>query len=182
MSATQLKKLSWWHESILDWELENPERSMRECSVTFGISETWLSIIRNSDIYKEYAAQRRLEHNANVSMSVVERVEAVADTSLEVLQERIDSERNTIGLGVVNDTCTMALKALGFGSKGSDRGGDTQVNLILGAASPELLGRARDKMKLINAHAASDVVGADSPQEIEVEDHSRPPKLMPTTS
>ena len=180
MSATQLKKMSWWHESILDWELNNPDKSMGECALTFGVTETWLSIIRNSDIYKEYAAQRRILHNENVSKSIIERVEEVAGVSLEVLQERIDRERHTIGLGIVNDTCGMALKALGFGVKHGGEG--SQVNVMIGVASPELLDRAREKMRLIGAHSELDRVGASDPPETEVENPDKPPRLMPTTA
>ena len=152
MAMNQVKKVSFWHESIVDWELQNPEKSMGACAEYFGVTEPWLSTIRNSDIFKEYAALRRGEHSENVSLSIVERAEAVAGVSLEVLEERIQNERRTISLGIVNDAAAMALKALGFGQKQDGRGGgNTQVNIMLGA-DPELLARAREKMRVANAH------------------------------
>ena len=148
MSATQIKKVSWWHESILDWELENPDKNLGECAREFRVSETWLSIIRNSDVYREYAALRRKDHNENVSKSIIERVEDVADLSLEVLHERIEKERETIGLKIVTQTCELALKSLGFGQRSDSK--ETQVNVTIGNIDPSLLERARNKMKLIN--------------------------------
>jgi len=114
---TQVKKVSYWHQSIVEWELDNPEQSMGDCARYFNVTEPWLSTIRNSDIFREYAAMRQDEHFDNVSMGIVERVERVAGMSLEVLEERIDRERESIGLNVVNDTASMALKALALGRK-----------------------------------------------------------------
>ena len=170
MAMNQVKKVSFWHESIVDWELQNPEKSMGDCALYFGVTEPWLSVIRNSDIFKEYAALRRGEHSENVSLSIVERAEAVAGVSLEVLEERIQKERNTIGLGIVNDTAAMALKALGFGQKQDGRGGgnSTQVNIVLGA-DPELLARARETMRLANAHREPASVGAPVGPQLEEE-------------
>lgn len=170
MAMNQVKKVSFWHESIVDWELQNPDKSMGECAEYFGVTEPWLSVIRNSDIFREYSALRRGEHNENVSMSVIDRVEAVAGVSLEVLEERIRAERHSIGLGIVNDTATMALKALGFGKKQDSRTNNTQVNIVL-SADPELLARARDKMRLANAHPQEQL------KEEEPEQHQSPRAL-----
>ena len=79
---------------------------------------------------------------------------------MEVLQERIRRERDNIGLGIVNDSAALALKAMGFGQKNDGRGNGTQVNIILGGASKEVLERARDKMRTVNAHREPDSVGA----------------------
>jgi len=186
MAMNQVKKVSFWHESIVDWELQNPEKSMGDCALYFNVTETWLSTIRNSDIFKEYSALRRGEHNENISMSIIDRAEAVAGVSLEVLEERIQKERDTIGLGIVNDTAAMALKALGFGQK-QDTRSNTQVNIVLGA-DPALLARARDKMRLANAHrditvdARTEPAGVRAPgsPQLEEETAEQPPRALPT--
>ncbi len=179
MSATQIKKINWWHKSIFDWEIANPSLKLNDCAKAFGVSATWLSIIRNSDIFIEYAALRREEHNNNVSKTVIERVEDVADISLEVLEERIRNERRTLGLGIVNNTAEMALKALGFGQKPSGRGEGTQVNVILGGADPALLARAREKMRTVNARMepAPQTITVDVPEHEE-----QPPEALPAPS
>ena len=151
MSATQIKKISWWHESILDWELTYPDKSMGDCAQHFSVSESWLSVIRNSDLYRAYSAKRRADHNSNVSASVIDGVEDLAKISLEVLKSRIDKGRDTIPLPIVTDSCSMALKALGFGGNTSrGNGGSTQVNVVVGAVDGEVLSRAREKMRRIN--------------------------------
>lgn len=138
----------------MDWELANPDLHLKECAKLLGVTQTYLSIIRNSDAFIEYRAKRRIEHNENVSVSVVERTEELAGLTLEVLHERIEAERESISLGGVKETCDMALKALGFGGA---RGGDaTQVNIVIGADA-ETLSRARETLRSINQANAEGV-------------------------
>jgi len=148
MSAVQLKKVSWWHEAIFDWELQHPDRKLYECAAELGVTQAWLSTIRNSDVYREYAAARRTDHNGTVSTSIVDRVEDVAGISLSVLKKRIAEERESISLQTVNDTCSMALRALGFGANRS-RTPDQQVTVQINMANPALLDRAREKMRVL---------------------------------
>jgi len=152
MSAVQLKKVSWWHEAIFDWELQHPDRKLYECAAELGVTQAWLSTIRNSDVYREYAAARRADHNGTVSTSIVDRVEDVAGISLSVLKKRIAEERESISLQTVNDTCSMALRALGFGANRS-RTPDQQVTVQINMANPALLDRAREKMRVLRAGA-----------------------------
>ena len=154
MSQIQLKKVNWWHKSLVDWELANPHAKLNDCAEAFRMSASYLSIVRNSDVYIEYANERRAEHNALVSESVIEKVEKVAGLSLDVLNERIEKERDEIGLGMVKDTADLALKALGFGSR-NNGGGGGGVQIIMGA-SPEAIERARTRMKTINANQSSE--------------------------
>jgi len=140
------------HEAIVDWELLNPGDTRRNCALALGISECGLSIIYNSDAFIDYRSRRMREHQALVSESVIEKTEAVAKISLDILEERFDQERKVIPLGGVKDTAEMALKALGFGQPrpGNYPPGGGNVTVIVGA-SPEQLAQARDRMKTINA-------------------------------
>lgn len=145
-----IKKVSWWHQSIVDWELANPHRSMGDCAEFFDVTPAWLSTVRNSDAFRAYAARRRNEHNDNVSQGVIGKVEKLAELSMEVLSERIVAERRTIGLEGLKDTAEMALKALGFGqAKGNAAGATTnvQVNVV----DAQALAIARERMRSIGA-------------------------------
>ncbi len=150
MAEVQLKKVSWWHKSIVDWELEHPSLMLGDCARAFNVSQTWLSVIRNSDAFRAYEEGRRAEHNSNVSKSIIDRVEEVAEISLDVLHERIKKEKETIGLREVNNTAALALKALGFGQPKNRNDASVNVNFNFGA-DQELLASARAKMKLINS-------------------------------
>ncbi|MFQ5741976.1 MAG: hypothetical protein ACE5HV_00125 [Acidobacteriota bacterium] len=144
------KGLSYRHEYIVDWCLKHPEGLMKDLAAELGVSEQHLSLVRNSDAFKDYEARRRAEHNETLSKSIVEEVEDLAHLSVEVLNERIESERQTLGLTLVRETADMALKALGFGSR---RGDDNRsINtLVINGADPALLERARARMRAANS-------------------------------
>lgn len=146
----QVKRITPNHEAIVDWEILHPGGTMRNCADEIGMSESAISIIRNSDIFKDYRNRRLADHHSHISESVVEKTELLACTSLDVLEERIDRERREIALGGVKDTAEMALRALGFGPAAQPaRGAGSNLTVIVGA-SPEMLADARAKMRLVN--------------------------------
>lgn len=114
MAEAQIKKVNWWHEAIFEWMISNPEASLRQCAEAFKVTQSWLSVIINSDVFKERFADRRDEHFSNVSRNVAEQVNGLASLSLDVLEERIERERDNIGLSMVKETAEMALKASGY--------------------------------------------------------------------
>ena len=152
-----VKRITPNHEAIVDWEILHPGGRMHECSADIGMCESAISIIRNSDVFIDYRNRRLADHHAHISESVVEKTELLACTSLEVLEERINSERDKISLGGVKDTADMALRALGFGASKQDtaRGGGNVVVMV--GATPEMLEAAREKMRATTPASVEEV-------------------------
>lgn len=151
MAQVQRKNVTPRHEAIVDWEILNPAGNGNECAEALGILPASLSIIKHSDAFIDYRARRLASHHENVSDTVIDKTEHLAKLSLDILAERFDGARNEIPLGGVKDTCEMALKALGFGNNPNASGGGqgNTTNILIGA-SPDLLGRAREKMLAVN--------------------------------
>lgn len=148
--SAQVKKVSWWHEQIVDWELQNPHRNLGDCARFFGVTQTYLSVLRNSDAFINYRAGRMGLHQENVSETVVANAQKLANISMEVLQERISRERKDIALGGVRDTAEMALKALGFGIpavKGGNGNGGNSTEVTVNIVDSSALEAARQKMR-----------------------------------
>lgn len=60
MAAAQIQSISHRHEAIADWLLVNPEvKNLEVLCDMLHVSRTWLSIVMNSDVFKEYFAKRR---------------------------------------------------------------------------------------------------------------------------
>ena len=157
-----VKRITPNHEAIVDWEILHPAGRMYECSADIGMCESAISIIRNSDVFKDYRNRRLAKHHANISNSVLEKTELLACTSLEVLEERINEERDKISLGGVKDTADMALKALGFGASKQDGGRAGGNVVVMVGATQEMLEAAREKMKAMTPTSAEEVSDADS--------------------
>jgi hypothetical protein len=123
-----------------------------------GVTQSYLSVVINSDAFRDYFNARRAEHNGSVSKSIIERVEELAGTTLEVLNERIAAERKTVGLSAVSDAAEIALKALGFGAQKQNNGnGNFQQNNVqnvfhIGGASLDTLESARADMRALNGN------------------------------
>lgn len=155
-----IKKVSWWHKSIVDWMYSNPHRTKADCAEFFSVQPAWISTITNSDAFRAYENSRRIEHNGNVSKSVIEQVEGLAALSMEVLHERIKAERKTINLSGVMETADMALKALGFGAKANGNGGGNAGNVVqINIVDPATLARSRERMRLMNGEGEGESVG-----------------------
>lgn len=141
---THIKRTNWWHEQIVDWELMNPSAKLYDCAQHFGKTEAWLSTVRNSDAYREFRARRIAEHQNMVSETVIEKVEGLAALTLDTLHDRIEREKDDISLGFVRETAETALKALGYGARGTAAPAPVvQINVV----SAESLSRARELMR-----------------------------------
>lgn len=127
----QLKKLSWWHDEIINWMIQNPGLRLKDAAAHFDVHPAYLYRIVNTPMFRELLAQRKLEHFSNVSRSVIEGVSDLTKLTLETIEERIVSERESISLEFLSETLKTTLKAMGMGGRGP--GGNT--NVFIGGAN-----------------------------------------------
>ena len=145
MGATQVKKIRYTTDAIIDAILVNPAVSQGELAEMFGYTQTWISIIVNSDAFKNRLAERKGELvDPQITASVEARLEALGKASLDRLLERVNSSVPLKPLELV------AMAKLGVGNR-ADRPVQppTQNNLYVlsmpapAASSQEWLSTAR---------------------------------------
>ncbi len=158
--SVQIKSVRPWHEQVVDWMLQNPHLTQGQCALFFHKTETWLSLVINSDLFREYKARRFADHHENVSHSVIERVSGLAGLSLEVLHDRIKEEKEDIPLGIVLDSATLMLKSMGYGPKQTAAAPVATINLNLNGAPAEVLAAARDDLR--KTHVENTVEAEDA--------------------
>jgi hypothetical protein len=122
VTATNITQIKPWHESLADWYIQNPTASNRQTAKFFNVSEQWVSIVKNSDGFKELMKNRREAHRDLVSVSVINKVEALAEQAIDELADQMG--RKDLPVEHVKDIAAMSLKAMGFGG---DRGGGAAV-------------------------------------------------------
>ena len=62
MAEVQIASMSHRHKAIADWLLMHPEvKNLDLLAEHMQISRSWLSIVMNSDVFKEYFEKRRQE-------------------------------------------------------------------------------------------------------------------------
>lgn len=141
MTATDIKRISPWHEALADFIIQWPQASNKEIAAHFKVSSQWVSIVKNSDNFKELMKTRRAEHRDLVSASVINKVEALAEQAIDEISRQI--EHKELPVEHVKDIAAMSLKAMGFGG---DRGGAAVQNNINVVVDREALFEARQKL------------------------------------
>lgn len=146
--SAQINNVKAWHEELMDFMLAQPRAGLKETSEYFGVSMSWLSVVKNSDAFKDAWEKRRENHSSAVSVSLVQRVEALAEVALETMTQRLEREGESIGLSTLREVSETALKSLGFGMRDARAGGSQQAHSITNnnmiVVDRETLARARD--------------------------------------
>lgn len=112
MAAVQIKSVRWYHDRIIDLMLTTEvPLSQNEIAKLIGYSASWVSIMVNSDAFKERLAERKAELTDPVlAASINDRLDALARRSLDKLLDRLDQ-------GVVKTGELIAMAKLGVGDK-----------------------------------------------------------------
>lgn len=163
MSEIDVKLTKPWHEALADFYIQYPQASGREAAAYFKVSTAWISIVKNSDSFKELLRHRLVAHRELISVSVINKVEALADQALDELAKQMNDRE--LPVEHVKDIAAMSLKAMGFGG---DRGGAAVQNNITIVADRTALAEARDKLL---ASRATLVIEAAKEEEKENEQH-----------
>jgi len=152
-ASSQVAKLSIRHEAILHFLLSNPTVPRWAVAQRFGVTESWLSIITNSDAFAE--ARNRLTDVAfhETVLPLREKILLAADRSLDRLNELVPHCND---LDVVRKTADSVLAACGFGSGAQLPRPQAQTNIqnnFYGNASAEVVARARSLVGVGGANA-----------------------------
>lgn len=113
MGAIQIKSVRWHHDRIIDFILAHPTApTQAEIAAHFGFTQSWISIIINSDAFRHRLEERKAELvDPVIAASIEERLNALAKRSLDKLLDRLDS-----GVPVSNSDL-VAMAKLGVGDK-----------------------------------------------------------------
>lgn len=129
LEGAPVKKLSWTHKLAIDLMIQHPEWTSRELGQFFGHSDSWVSMVVNSDAFQAKLAERREEVlNPAIRASIEERFRNLAATSLDRLQTKLAnpnvSERTVLA------SVELSIKALGLGARPA-AGPQVQVAIIV---------------------------------------------------
>jgi hypothetical protein len=111
----QLGKIRYTHDAMIDQIIANPAISQGALAELFGFTQPWVSIVINSDAFRERLADRKAELcDPLVLASIEEKFKALADLSLAKLLRKLEATEDTETLF---RGAELATKALGYGAK-----------------------------------------------------------------
>lgn len=143
-------KLNWWYESVIDWMLANPHRTLRDCASEFNVTPTWIYVLTKSQSFRDAIRDRREQHNFMLSTGIIDKTAAVADMALDLLSERLCATGDTLPVKTLSEVADTAMSRLGYGSNGgagnsrNPMAQQTQVNVFVDA---NLLAEARSALQ-----------------------------------
>lgn len=118
--------LNYSHDAMVDTMIANPSINQNGLAAMFDKTPAWVSVILASDAFKmRLAARREQLIDPAILSSIEERFRALAEKSLEVLQEKLCQPQ-------VSDD--LALKAAALGAKALGIGGNASPKLVVNSS------------------------------------------------
>ena len=130
--------------------IADPRLSGREAAARFGVSPVWISIVKNSPIFRAEFEKRRERICQTFEERIVGKATAVAELSLEIMSERIERDGDIMPLGQLIKSTSFAAKLLGYGPGKGLGPGAAPVQVQINAVGPEVLAEAREKMRQLD--------------------------------
>lgn len=138
-NATQIAKVSWTHEDMIDFILLNPGVTDVEIGRRYGYSGAWVCTVRNSDAFRARVAARRLEVVDPVLQTTVnERLVGMTDRAIQRMAEKLDSPAGV--------TDALVAKAVELGIRGMGLGGYRPPDTPDGATTDDRLERLATRL------------------------------------
>lgn len=113
MSETNILKrgLQNVHEQMALWMLQNPSATLRDMSMAFGYTPSWLSQVINSDMFKAYMAERMKDVEFGVAIDIPSRMAALAHLAIDRMEEKLSK---TEDVEVVVDAFDKVMHRYGY--------------------------------------------------------------------
>lgn len=86
----ELRRISFSHEALINWMIENPHRNLRDAAAYFDYTQAWLSSIIHSDLFQAKLAERQNAVFALVAQGIPAKLAAATDIALGKLTEKLE--------------------------------------------------------------------------------------------
>lgn len=140
----------WWYASICDYRLSHPGCTNKEIAAFLRKSENTISAIANTDLYREYEAQRKQAWRARSEETLRAKLTSVTMLALDSAEAQLRKKGDQIPLAIAKDLLETGLDRLGFGPQAAP---SVVVNnhqvLIPNAVSPAALEDARKTLRAL---------------------------------
>jgi hypothetical protein len=106
-----------WYPAIADWQLEHPGGKLTDCAKELGKHVNTITMIVNTDMYRDYFARRREEWTRNHDFSIINKTTHVAERALDVMLDKLEKQADKLPMNLVTEVATSALDRLGYAPK-----------------------------------------------------------------
>lgn len=111
----EMKKISYTHDAVIDFIIENPMAGHQEIAEHFGYSKVWISRLVCSDAFQARLAKKKDIVLNGIAASVEERMRETTLKALDILDDKLDA---TSDPKLAMQFLTLTAKAAGYGARG----------------------------------------------------------------
>ncbi len=127
-----------WHEAVIDMWLLDPTLKQGEIARALGKTESWLSILVNSDAFRaKYAARKAELVDPVIAAGAEDRLKAVVSVAAEELVRRLTLAPGGMSVKDLNSSISTASRALGMGAAPSGPAVQQTLYVIPAPAAPK---------------------------------------------
>ena len=107
---------SWqpWYISIFDWMVQHPDGDAIDCAKALNRHPATIRYVINSDMFREFHAQRKARWREAHDFAIMLRITQVATKSLDVLLDKLEKQADKIPTNLVTEIATSSLDRLGY--------------------------------------------------------------------
>lgn len=116
MAAAPLRNISYTHEALINWMLENPDRPLRDAAAYFGYTQAWISTVIHSDIFQAKLGARQEAVFAQIATDIPSKLRTAANIALERVTLKLEETEDA---GFLLDATDKLLHRMGFAPNGS---------------------------------------------------------------
>lgn len=114
--SSPVRKVNYTHDALIDLIIANPGASQGQLARMIGYTQPWVCTVMSSDAFKARLNARRAEVIDPVLVATVkERMDALANRSVEVLLEKLSGPISTIDNNLALKAAELGAKSLGMG-------------------------------------------------------------------
>lgn len=151
------RNLKEWMELLADWLLLNPGAPLKDAAKHFNVTPGYISMVKNSDVFKLYWEQRTVEFRKEVNLVAVEAMSGIqqrSTTMTELALDHLISKVDTIGtimeVEQLQSIAELGLKSLGYGANKNSAAPGVNVTINAGVVGRDELERARQRMREVH--------------------------------
>lgn len=157
-----------WYSHIADWKLRNPGGKLEDCARELGKAAITISYIVNTDLFRDYFAQRKAEWTANHDFAIREKLTRTVEASLDCILHNFETKRDKVPLNLATEVAMSGLERLGYGAKGPGVQVNVQQNDNRTVVVPASIGELEEARMALRTAERRQLVAGPPPVGLEL--------------
>lgn len=123
----QIKRMNPFHKQLALYLIANPSAKLPVLAKHFKKTQTWISIVKNSDAFKVYY-QSLVNRQLDNLDPILQNTQAMTELALDAMNQKLETIGTDLSVTELKEIADMGLKRLGFGAPTINKPSNTIIN------------------------------------------------------